>query len=791
MNTNIRTKVVNDTNELIFKNKDLLVDNSADSDTTTVDDNVTVTIVQPKDTKYSIIVYIMEYRRSDEGDIFEADTDEGHKETFKAAKGSVYLVVLLDNTTNSTSTDYYRLNTSSRGKLTRDITIKFKDDSPATNPDATITIVQTDNQTIHVYTPQKSDGTDHTSTFTCPVGTTYEVEVIAASNYIAGTPNTTEGVFNSDMTINATPAAKATATITITQSDNQTIHVYTPQKSGGTDHTSTFTCPVGTTYEVEVIADKGYIAGIPNTTEGTFNSDMTINATPAVKAQIYIAKGSAPWYNTYDNNNDPQHGYWHDKSKVIKTDESVSGQATVTCKNVTNMYSMFNSCSNITSIDLSNFDTSKVDNMGFMLSGCSKLTSLDLSNFNTSNVKYMGGMFCNCSKLTTIDVSKFDTSKVTDMTQMFFGCSKLTSLDVSNFDTSKVTEMQQTFDTCSSLTSLDVTNFNTSNATDMKGMFSDCSKLTSLDVTNFDTSKVTDMFFMFKGCSNLISLDVSKFDTSKVEDMRGMFGDCSKLTTINVSKFNTSKVTNMDLMFSGCSNVTSLDVSKFDTSKVTNMGRMFNGCNNLTTLDLSSFDTSNVTDMDAMFSQCYKLNTLNVSNFNTSNVTDMNNMFSSCYNLTALDVSNFNTSKVTDMNDMFFHCNNLVSLNLSSFNTSKITNMSNMFLNCSNLVSLDVSKFDTSNVTTMWNMFGDCSSLASIDLSSFNTSNVKDMRWMFSSCGSLTTIKGVIDMKSCINYNSMFATCTKLKGVKIKNPPTDTDWWKNAGLSESQFTIVS
>ena len=136
MNTNIRTKVVNDTNELIFKNKDLLVDNSPDSDTATVDNDVTVTIVQPKDTKYSIIVYIMEYRRSDEAqlaqeikaDIFEADTDEGHRETFKAAKGSIYLVVLLDTSTNTTSTDYYRLNTSSRGKLTSDITIKFKDE---------------------------------------------------------------------------------------------------------------------------------------------------------------------------------------------------------------------------------------------------------------------------------------------------------------------------------------------------------------------------------------------------------------------------------------------------------------------------------------------------------------------------------------------------------------------------------------------------------------------------------------------------------------------------------------
>lgn len=126
MSINIRTKVINDTNELIFKNKNLLVDNSTDSD---IEENqtITVTIVQPTNTKYSIQVYILEYRRSDEEDMFEADTGEAHTKTFTATKGSIYMVALIDTTTNSTSTDYYLLNTASRGKLTRDITIKFKD----------------------------------------------------------------------------------------------------------------------------------------------------------------------------------------------------------------------------------------------------------------------------------------------------------------------------------------------------------------------------------------------------------------------------------------------------------------------------------------------------------------------------------------------------------------------------------------------------------------------------------------------------------------------------------------
>lgn len=126
MSINIRTKVINDTNELIFKNKDLLVDNSTDSDDEE-NQTVTVTIIQPTNTKYSIQVYILEYRRSDEEDMFDADTSEAHTKTFTATKGSIYMVALIDTTTNTTSTDYYLLNTASRGKLTRDITIKFKD----------------------------------------------------------------------------------------------------------------------------------------------------------------------------------------------------------------------------------------------------------------------------------------------------------------------------------------------------------------------------------------------------------------------------------------------------------------------------------------------------------------------------------------------------------------------------------------------------------------------------------------------------------------------------------------
>ena len=42
--------------------------------------------------------------------------------------------------------------------------------------------------------------------------------------------------------------------------------------------------------------------------------------------------------------------------------------------------------------------------MGSMFNGCTNLTSLDLSSFNTSNVTDMSYMFSDCSKLATIKV---------------------------------------------------------------------------------------------------------------------------------------------------------------------------------------------------------------------------------------------------------------------------------------------------------------------------------------------------------------------------------------------------
>ena len=244
------------------------------------------------------------------------------------------------------------------------------------------------------------------------------------------------------------------------------------------------------------------------------------------KSQVYISKGSAPWYNT---------DYWPDKDKVISIDESIPGQATVTWKDVTDMGSMFYDCNKLTLLDLSSFDTSNVTSMWGMFYGCYRLTALDLSNFDTSNVKNMNYMFSDCNSLTTLDLSNFNTSNVTDMSFMFRNCSSLTSLDLSNFDTSKVTSMNAMFSDCYNLTSLDVSNFDTSKvfSSDMDSMFSNCSSLISLDLSSFDTSEITNMMNMFDSCFNLTTIK-GIIDMKSCEWCSNMFTNCHKLKDVKI-----------------------------------------------------------------------------------------------------------------------------------------------------------------------------------------------------------------------------------------------------------------
>ena len=181
---------------------------------------------------------------------------------------------------------------------------------------------------------------------------------------------------------------------------------------------------------------------------------------------------------------------------------------------------------------------------------CTALETIsNIENLNTAN---MTSMFDNCQNLSSLNLSKFNTENVTNMSYMFDNCQNLSSLDLSKFNTAKVTNMYAMFTHCQNLSSLDLSKFNTANVTDMSWMFSDC-QLSSLDLSNFNTEKVREMYNMFSFCQKLSSLNLTNFNTEKVTNMDYMFNGCSDLTTIYASdKFIIAEFNNGYKMFYGC-----------------------------------------------------------------------------------------------------------------------------------------------------------------------------------------------------------------------------------------------
>ena len=101
----------------------------------------------------------------------------------------------------------------------------------------------------------------------------------------------------------------------------------------------------------------------------------------------------------------------------------------------TSMNSMFSDCKSLTTLDLSNFDFSNMSSgqysgLNGIFNGCKSLKTIKLPatvTFNKSGVSF-ANMFSFCSSLTSLDLSNWNTSKVTNMGDMFTFCSKLSNL---------------------------------------------------------------------------------------------------------------------------------------------------------------------------------------------------------------------------------------------------------------------------------------------------------------------------------------------------------------------------
>lgn len=452
--------------------------------------------------------------------------------------------------------------------------------------------------------------------------------------------------------------------------------------------------------------------------------------------------------------------------------QNIIGIEEMNTSSATNMSSMFNSNSALISLDVSNFDTSKVTNMASMFQSC-RANITGLKNFDTSKVTNMSTTFSGTQLTNTDDIKNWDTANVSNMSSMFAFNYKMTSIDLSNWDKTKVVNISGMFTSDAALTEINgLKEWDTSNITNMSSLFMN-TKFSGLpEIENWNTSSVSNMSKIFYQCTNLNNLDLSNWNTDNVTNMSYMFGSDAKLNEnnlIGIDKFNTAKVKDFGGMFSG-TGFTVLDLSNFDTSSAENLSKMFFSTKSLTKI-IGEFNTSKVNTLSGIFSgsAISDFSGLNIADWDTSKVTDFSSAFYQT-NFTSLpEIINWNTGSAEKFNSMFSQMSNLTDLDLSKWNTSNVTNMSSMFSMDKNLNNLDISNFDTGKVQNFSNMFYSIGNIDKIDTSNWNTSSATNMNHMFYSSGIKILDTSSWNTSKVTDMTSMFGSASSLGKLDLSN----------------------
>ena len=375
----------------------------------------------------------------------------------------------------------------------------------------------------------------------------------------------------------------------------------------------------------------------------------------------------------------------------------IEGIKNLNTANVTDMHSMFESCSALIGLDMSGFNTTNVENVAFMFYGCSSLANLEFDNFNVANVWNMKGMFIECTGLTSLDLSTFNTAKVSYMDEMFRGCSNLTTIYVGS-------------------------GWNTDNVNLSDNMFLNCTKLVGGKGTVFDADHIDKAYAHIDGGTSNPGYLTDKnapaepehyavlADNDIVINPEGaalsgktltFFYDTKKAerSGMSVGPFDLPQNREWESLLQNITTV-QFDESMANDTTVTSTAYWFYGCQNLEYVyGTENLKTQNVTDMKYMFYDCNVLQEVNLSGFNTANVTDMTGMFYKCHSLQTIDLTNFNTSKVTNMSWMFYNCSAVTKIYAGSYwTTTAVRESEDMFVNCTHVVGSAGTTYDANHV---------------------------------------------------------------------------------------------
>ena len=610
-------------------------------------------------------------------------------------------------------------------------------------------------------------------------------------------------------------------------------------------------------------------------TSSTYNGKMISDVyTDFIGEQFEY--NTSPWYSvrtnirevSFDTEISPiSTAYWFYGQENLTTIKNIGNLNTT---QVSRMDNMFDGCKTLQTIDVSNFDVSNTNTLSNMFANCLMLKEVTgLGNWETNQITDMTSMFFKCRELTTLDISNWDTSNVSSFKTMFSddgaGLMKLTQLDLNSWNTGSVTNMMGMFEGCGKLASLDLSNWNVSNVTDMSYMFADCEDITEINISGWNTSICQNFDAFLNDCANLVNVNVNELEVDSCTNVSQFFDGCLSLKKLDLSSWNMNNVGTSEEMFSACYSleevtlgtgfrfvstngllptpdpayISGADGKWYDTAtgigyksenipsnkaatyiaripaqgiaiytasdntlsfvkdSPGNIGNTYNGKtitalytgieSNVYTESMvpwyqyrKNIKTVNVVDDIKPVSTAHWFNgfescqTFDVAKIDTSETTNMSYMFNNAgLNTTTFSISgmnNWNTSLVTDMAYMFYSAGwNATTFNigdLSNWNTSSVTNMEYMLdgigWNAATVNIGNLNNWNTSAVTNMEGMFtlaGYNATTFNIgDLSGWNTSAVTNMKFMFCGTGYTTSTFNIGDLS---NWNTSAVTITE------------------------------
>ena len=104
---------------------------------------------------------------------------------------------------------------------------------------------------------------------------------------------------------------------------------------------------------------------------------------------------------------------------------------------INNCENMFYNLKDINEIDFSKFDFSFVTTTKNMFRNCTLLEKIEFgNNINTSSLITMESMFNECHNLKSLDLSRFNTDKVENFNFLLNYCKNLVEIDLGNINTS-------------------------------------------------------------------------------------------------------------------------------------------------------------------------------------------------------------------------------------------------------------------------------------------------------------------------------------------------------------------